>query len=118
MDYSFDVKALRKSLGLNQKDFAARCGVSQRTVQYWESGGTLTAPVVEMLKALADGSGVDGGAIIAPVTSSGSGVSVAAAGGANVNVGSETARFLSLLEKKDEQIDRLLSVIEKMQNGK
>lgn len=32
-----------------------------------------------------------------------------------VNVGGETARFLSLLEEKDRQMNRLLSVIEKMQ---
>lgn len=34
------------------------------------------------------------------------------------NVNSETARFIALLEKKDEQIDRLLSIIENQTNGK
>ncbi len=112
MNASIDVKKLRSSLGLSQKDFASRCGVSVRTVQYWESGGTLTQPVVELLRGLAS---KNEGAIVAPVTSSGSGVAVSAAGGSNVNVGSETARFMSLLEEKHRQMNRLLSIIEKMQ---
>ena len=118
METMFDVKGLRKSLNLSQKDFASRCGVSVRTVQYWESGGTLTQPVVELLKGIASGEG----AIFAPISSSGSGVSVAAAVGSSVNVGSETARFLDelaaqrrLTEEVVSQNSRLLSIIEKMQ---
>ncbi len=49
---------------------------------------------------------------------SGSGINLDAGSGNRwnqVNVGGETARFLSLLEEKDRQMNRLISVIEKMQ---
>lgn len=49
---------------------------------------------------------------------SGSGINVDAGSGnrwSQVSVGGETARFLSLLEEKDRQMNRLISVIEKMQ---
>ena len=33
-----DIRTLRKDLGLSQKKFAERLGVSRRTVAYWEKG--------------------------------------------------------------------------------
>lgn len=49
---------------------------------------------------------------------SGAGINLDAGSGNRwnqVSVGGETARFLSLLEEKDRQMNRLISVIEKMQ---
>ena len=45
------VRQVRQHLGLNQVEFAARLGVSPRSVQYWESG--LTVPRVQSLRTIA-----------------------------------------------------------------
>lgn len=38
-DYSVtEIKAIRKKLGMSQRDFSGLLGVSQRTVESWESG--------------------------------------------------------------------------------
>ena len=38
MTKEFDIKNVRKVLGISQRELAERCGVTLRTVQYWESG--------------------------------------------------------------------------------
>nr|MBC8228776.1 helix-turn-helix domain-containing protein [bacterium] len=47
-----DIRTLRKKLGLSQRQFAKRLGVSKRTVAYWESGKS--SPGEEMLNKLAE----------------------------------------------------------------
>lgn len=37
----FDIKKIRKELGLSQEDFAKKLGVTTRTIQNWESGGKI-----------------------------------------------------------------------------
>ena len=36
-----DIKAIRIESGLTQPEFAKRLGVTTRTVQNWEAGGTI-----------------------------------------------------------------------------
>jgi transcriptional regulator with XRE-family HTH domain len=47
-----DIKTLRNKLGLSQRQFAKRFGVSKRTVAYWESGKT--SPGEDILSKLAE----------------------------------------------------------------
>lgn len=48
-----DIKAVRKKLGLTQKEFAELIGCSKPTIERWESGGTpVKGPVVLLLQLL------------------------------------------------------------------
>jgi transcriptional regulator with XRE-family HTH domain len=48
VDISMTVRSARRALGLSQRDFAARIGVSGKTVASWESGGRV--PTVGALR--------------------------------------------------------------------
>lgn len=117
----FDVKKLREENGLTQRELAEKCGVTLRTVQNWERGKTIPDSALKLLQAIGDNN-----EMVSSFASDNS-VSVAAGSGSNVNFASETERFISALEKqqdlmsrqldaldkRDEQIDRLLSLLEK-----
>lgn len=45
-----NIKELRKSLKMTQKDFAEFCGVTERTVQKWEGGSTIPPMVSKFFK--------------------------------------------------------------------
>lgn len=99
-----EVKKIREMKGLTQKELADLCGVTTRTVQNWENGGTIPDMVIKYLNQL---QGQD--EIVSPSNSS------------------ETEKLLLLLErsqrqidahlelakKKDEQMDRLIGLLEK-----
>lgn len=123
-----DIKKLRELKGLTQKELAERCNVTLRTVQNWEQGKHIPESTLILLELL--GFPVKEGEIISSFVS-GNGVSVSAAQGSRVNVAkskedTETDKFLAALErqqvimleqmkannKRDEQIDRLLSLLE------
>lgn len=98
------VKKIREMKGLTQKELADLCGVTTRTVQNWENGGTIPDMVIKYLNQLQGQS-----EIVSPSNSS------------------ETEKLLLLLErsqrqidahlelakKKDEQMDRLIGLLEK-----
>ena len=50
----FDVKILRKNLKLTQDALAKECGVSLRTVQNWEKGETIPESTQKLLRSLAE----------------------------------------------------------------
>lgn len=123
-----DIKRLRELKGLTQKELAEKCNVTLRTIQNWEQGKHIPESTLILLELL--GFPVKEGEIISPFVS-GNGVSVSAAQGSRVNVAkskedTETDKFLAALErqqvimleqmkannKRDEQIDRLLSLLE------
>lgn len=118
-----DIKKLREAKGLTQKELADRCHVTLRTVQNWEQGKNIPNSVMILLELLGFPTNDD--------VATGSSVSIAAAQGSRVNVvkskeNPETDKFLSVLErqqtlmlehmkansKRDEQIDRLLTLLE------
>lgn len=128
-----DVKKIREQKNLTQKELADFCGVTTRTVQNWENGSKIPEIVQKYLLSI---NGKDES--ISSVATNNS-VSVSANQGSNVNVGKETERLLSLLEhsqkqidahlelarakdtqlgKRDEQIDRLLTIVEDMSRRK
>lgn len=113
---------------MTQKELAERCNVTLRTVQNWEQGKHIPESTLILLELL--GYPVKEGEIISSFAS-GNGVSVSAAQGSRVNVAkskkdTESDKFLAALErqqallleqmkannKRDEQIDRLLSLLE------
>lgn len=110
-----DVKKLREKLGMSKRDFAERVGVSVRSVEMWEKGdSTPSGSALLLLQMLEVGSEK------ISATAKDNAVSVAAGKGSNVKVGTETERFISVVEsqlemikKRDEQIDRLLTLLEK-----
>ena len=47
-----DVKELRNQLGITQHELAEKCGVTLRTVQYWEKGKTIPESALILLRSL------------------------------------------------------------------
>lgn len=50
-----DVKKIRASLGMSQKQLADALGMSSRSVAAWEAGATVTPSVMKMLQQLLAG---------------------------------------------------------------
>lgn len=124
-----DIKRLRDQKNMTQQELAAKCNVTVRTVQNWEKGKHVPESARMLLELL--GFSDDEGEKITSFAS-GDSVSVPAAQGHRVNVekskgSTETDKFLSILErqqnfllaqmkvnnKRDEQIDRLITIIER-----
>lgn len=121
-----DIKKFREAHGMTQKELAERCGVTLRTVQNWEMGKKVPESAIRLMQLIES----EGETISSSSTDNG--ISVAAGNGSSVNVGSEAARLITLLEKqqeqtdehlqiikrRDEQIERLIVVIEKITDKK
>ena len=113
-----DIKKLREQKGLTQKELAERCNVTLRTVQNWEQGKHIPESTLILLELL--GFPVREGEIVSSFAS-GNSVSVSKS-----KEDTETDKFLAALErqqellleqmkannKRDEQIDRLLTLLE------
>ena len=101
-----DVKKLREKCGLTQQDLAEKCGVTLRTVQNWEKGKTIPESALRLLQTIGNN-----GETISSFASDNA-VSVAAGRGSNVNVGTETERFISAIERQQEIMSRHLDEIQ------
>ena len=114
-----DIKKMRELKGWTQKELAERCNVTLRTVQNWEQGKHIPESTLTLLELLGY-----------PMKES----EAAPAGPANSPGGEyiQPDRFLAALErqqsllleqmksntKRDEQIDRLLSLLENDRQSK
>ena len=126
-----DVKKLRDQLRVTQQELAEKCGVTLRTVQNWETGKPIPERALKLLEVIASSR-----EIISAGDASENGVSVAAGKGSQVTLASDAQQFFSTIEKqqdlmsrqleelaemrrltqkKDEQIDILLKVIQQKQ---
>lgn len=126
-----DVKKIREKMGVTQLQLAGMCGVTLRTVQNWETGKSLPERAQKLLEAIASSSET-----ISSCNAAQNGVSVAAGTGSQVTLNPDTQQFFSTLErqqdimsrqleelaemrrltqKKDEQIDMLLKLIQARQ---
>ncbi len=126
-----DVKKIREKMGVTQLQLAGMCGVTLRTVQNWETGKPLPERAQKLLEAI-----VSSRETISSGDASQNGVSVAAGTGSQVTLNPDTQQFFSTLErqqdimsrqleelaemrrltqKKDEQIDMLLKLIQARQ---
>lgn len=107
---------MRKALNMTQKAFADYCGVTERTVQKWESGSNVPVLVSKFYKYIeAENNSC--------VTNSGAQSIV----GNNINDNSALIKAMDEISKMREALtdaltcnqkhtDRLLSIIEKMQS--
>lgn len=106
-----DIKAIRMESGLTQPEFAKRLGVTTRTVQNWEAGGTIPETKRELLRAM-----------LRPQQYFGGDVEQANVNGDNIKNNSvDVGKLLSLLQSKEqslikaqEHIDKLLVIIENL----
>lgn len=117
MDKPFVFSEFRKSLGLTQKEFADKCGTTIRSVQNWEQGATVTPQAMRLFQyieaeMLSKTSAVAQDHSIA-ISGSGCGNHM------NSELASVTEKFIEeiaahrrLVEKSQEQIDRLVSLLE------
>lgn len=96
--------------GLTQQDLAEKCGVTLRTVQNWEKGKTIPESALRLLQTI----GNEGETISS--FASDNAVSVAAGRGSNVKVGTETERFISAIEHQQEIMSRQLDEIQAQRN--
>lgn len=126
-----DVKKMREDMGVTQQELAQLCGVSIRTVQNWEIGKAIPDSMVRLLEAVKSSRD-----IVKSGDASGNGTSIALGQGSQVTLNPDTKLFFSTLEKqqdimskqleelvetrkliqkKDEQIDALLKLIQQRQ---
>lgn len=115
---ALDVKEFRKKYGLTQSALAKKLGVDIKTVQNWEAGKTIPTTKYEIFRKLEIE--LSTLKIAAHTVNSGIGVQQNNENGDNyqgdgmtVHKGDDDLR--AQIKKKDEQIDRLLRIIEKMQ---
>ena len=115
---NLEIKEFRKKFGLTQSALAKKLGVDIKTVQNWEAGKTIPTTKYEIFRNLE--AELTNLSVEAQTVNSGIGVQQTNQSGDNyqgdgMTVHKSDADYLSLLKKKDEQIDRLLAIIEKMQ---
>lgn len=104
-----DVKTIRKKLGLTQKKLAEKLGVAEATVQNWERGLTIPATKYSILSEMLSAS--EGAATETERTA-------VQEEQKDVVIPDSIVRLLAekevSLRKAQEQIDRLLAVIENL----
>lgn len=112
---TFDVKELRQKLGLSQQQFALLVGASVKTISNWENGGIIPASKIPQLEAigsnatLIDHSGNRNGDNSMQVVGDNSSVSTCSALDKAMD---ELAAQRRMLEKSQQQIDRLITLLE------
>lgn len=106
-----NVRELRKKLGITQSELASIMGVSVQTIKNWEAGGTIPAPSKAKLKEVAN----------LHVSGQGNTVANNINGNNLQNSDAVINALIHQLDEKDrqvaksqEQIDRLLTIIEKL----
>lgn len=98
-----NLKELREKNGFTQQALAQIMGVSVQTIKNWEAGKKIPSTSLMKLQDVFHLNTGDGNTIANNVN------------GDNVQNGGEVIKVLSRqLEEKDRQIDRLLTIIEKM----
>lgn len=113
-----DIKNFRKKFGLTQSALAKKLGVDIKTVQNWEAGRTIPATKYEIFRNLE--TELTALSVEVETVNSGVGVQQTNQNGDNFQGNGMTVHkgdgdYIAMLKKKDEQIDRLLTIIEKMQ---
>lgn len=104
-----DVKKLREQIGATQQALAEMCGVTLRTVQNWETGKPVPERARKLLEVIAGNRDV-----VLSGSAKDNGVSVAAATGSQVTLNPDTQRFFSTLEKQQEIMSRQLEELAEM----
>ena len=102
----FDIKGLRKEIGLTQKELAEKMGIAPRTVQMWEAGGTIPESKKKLLESLLHEKGEN----ISSFTN-GDHSSQAVGTGAMATNSEGVKECLEIIRKQQESIDKLVDAI-------
>ena len=110
-----DIKEIRAHLGVTQAELAKRLGVSERTVQNWESGTTIPESKHALLRGLKPQTYFGGN--VEQTNVMGNNIKNAA----DTGMQSELSKLIDLLASKElslqkaqEHIDRLLAIIDNL----
>lgn len=114
-----DIERLRSLLDLTQEELAKKLGVSARTIQNWEAGRTIPQTKLSILQELSKKFPSEKFSIFEASGSPGAGF------GNEVGISSEDLKrvldeisgqrqdYMAVIARRDSQIDRLLSLLEK-----
>ena len=105
----FDIKGLRKEIGLTQKELAEKMGITARSVQMWEAGGTIPESKKKLLESLLH----DKGEIISSLTN-GSHSSQAVGDGATATNSEGVRECLEVIRQQQDSITNLVEMVNRL----
>lgn len=105
----FDIKGLRKEIGLTQKELAEKMGITARSVQMWEAGGTIPESKKKLLESLLH----DKGEIISSLTN-GSYSSQAVGDGATATNSEGVRECLEVIRQQQDSITNLVETVNRL----
>lgn len=113
-----DIERLRNLLNLTQEAFAAKLGVSARTIQNWESGKIIPKSKIPVLKELAARFPNEPFTIFEATDSPGAGMGNEVSGITSVDLkrildemGAQRKDYVNQLERRDRQIESLIEIL-------
>lgn len=114
-----DIEKLRNLLDMTQETLATRLGVSTRTIQNWESGKVIPKSKLTVLRELAAKFPKESFSLFEATDSPGAGVGNEMSGISSTDLkrildemDAQRKDYVAQLERKDRQIERLLSLLE------
>lgn len=105
----FDIKGLRKEIGLTQKELAEKMGIAPRTVQMWEAGGTIPESKKKLLESLLH----EKGEIISSFTN-GDHSSQAVGDGATATNSEGVKECLEIIKQQQDSITNLVETVNRL----
>ena len=105
----FDIKGLRKEIGLTQKELAEKMGIAPRTVQMWEAGGTIPESKKKLLESLLH----EKGEIISSFTN-GDHSSQAVGDGATATNSEGVKECLEIIRQQQDSITNLVETVNRL----
>lgn len=113
-----DVEKLRNLLDLTQEAFASRLGVSSRTIQNWEKGKVIPKSKLTVLKELAAKFPKESFSLFEATDSPNAGIGNELSGISSTDlkrildeIDSQRKDYIAQLERKDRQIEELISLL-------
>lgn len=113
-----DIEKLRELLDMTQETFAEKLGVSARTIQNWEAGKVVPKSKFSVLRQMAAKFPHESFSLFEATGSPGAGygndVGISSADLKRVldEISEQRKDYIAALERKDSQIDRLISLLE------
>lgn len=105
----FDIKGLRKEIGLTQKELAEKMGITVRSVQMWEAGGTIPESKKKLLESMLR----EKGEIISSF-SNGDHSSQAVGDGATATNSEGVKECLEIIKQQQDSITNLVETVNRL----